>query len=161
MTLFGCGPKLALMCFPYILLSLIVMHMYPEFFNLQFLDNIYARVAGYSILAIGIVFWSYSAVCFLKYFKPGRLITKGPFGLCRNPIYASIIVLIIPSLALIFHSGLIFSIALVLYIGFKLTIHGEVIVLRRIFGEKYENYEKSVNEIIPFPLYLFRRTDKN
>ena len=156
MTLFGCGPKLALLCLPYIILSLVVMYLYPEFFDLKFLDNIYAKVLGYAWLAIGIVIWIYSAVFFLKYFKPGQLITNGPFCLCRNPIYSSIIVFIIPSLALISHSGLIFSISLVLYIGFKISIHGETNVLRRIFGEEYDKYEKSVNEIIPFPRYLFR-----
>ena len=156
MTLFGCGPMLALLCLPYIILSLVVMYIYPEFFDLKFLDNIYARVSGYVWLVIGIVFWIYSAVYFLKYFKPGQLITNGPFGLCRNPIYSSIIVFIIPSLALIFHSGLTFSISLVLYIGFKISIHGETNILRKIFGEEYDKYEKSVNEIIPFPRYLFR-----
>ena len=156
MTLFGCGPKLALLCLPYIILSLVVMYIYPEFFDLKFLDNIYARVSGYVWLVIGIVFWIYSAVYFLKYFKPGQLITNGPFDLCRNPIYSSIIVFIIPSLALIFHSGLTFSISLVLYIGFKISIHGETNILRKIFGEEYDKYEKSVNEIIPFPRYLFR-----
>ena len=155
MTLFGCGPKLAILCLPYIILSLIVMYMYPEFFDLRFLNSIYAKVTGLIWLGFGITFWIYSAVFFLKYFKPGELITKGPFGLCRNPIYSSIIVFIIPSLALIFHSGLTFSISLVLYIGFKISIHGETNVLRRIFGEEYEIYEKSVNEIFPFPRYLF------
>jgi len=159
MTLFGCGPKLALLCLPYIILSLVVMYMYPEFFDLKFLDNIYSRLSGYVWLAIGIVFWVYSAVYFLKYFKPGQLITRGPFALCRNPIYSSIIVFIIPSLALIFHSGLTLSITLVLYIGFKISIHGETNILRRIFGEEYDKYEKSVNEIIPFPRYLFRRIE--
>lgn len=156
MTLFGCGPKLALLCLPYIILSLIVMYKYPEFFDLKFLENAYARVLGYIWLGIGILFWIYSAFYFLKYFKPGQLITNGPFGLCRNPIYSSIIVFIIPSLALIFHSGLTFSISLVLYIGFKISIHGETNVLRRIFADEYDKYEKSVNEIIPFPGYLFR-----
>ena len=61
-----------------------------------------------------------------------------------------------PKLALFFHPGLIFSISLVLYIGFKISIHGETNVLRRIFGEEYEKYEKSVDKIIPFPGYLFR-----
>jgi len=155
MTLFGCGPKLAILCLPYIILALTVMFMYPEFFDLKFLDIIYVKVAGFIWLGIGILFWIYSAVYFLKYFKPGELITKGPFSLCRNPIYSSIIVFIIPSLALIFHSGLTFSISLVLYIGFKISIHGETNVLRRNFGEEYEIYEKSVNEIFPFPRYLF------
>jgi len=156
MTLFGCGPKLALLCLPYIILSLVVMFMYPDFFDLKFLDNIYARVSGYVWLAIGIVFWVSSAVYFLKYFKPGHLITNGPFGLCRNPIYSSIIVFIIPSLALIFHSGLTFSISVVLYIGFKISVHGETNVLKKIFGVEYDKYEKSVNEIFPFPRLNFK-----
>lgn len=156
MTLFGCGPKLALLCLPYIILSLIVIYKYPEFFDLKFLDNIYVRILGYIWSGIGIIFWIYAAVFFLKYFKPGQLLTKGPFSLCRNPIYSSIIVFIIPSLALIFHPGLTFSISLVLFIGFKISIHGETNVLKRIFGEEYEKYKKSVNEIIPFPRYFFR-----
>ena len=156
MTLFGCGPRLALLCLPYVILSLIVMYKYPDFFDLRFLDFAFAKVAGFSWLGLGIIFWIYSAIYFLKYFKPGKLITKGPFALCRNPIYSSIIVFIIPALALIFHSGLLFTISLILYIGFKISIHGEVNILRKIFGEKYEEYEKSANEIIPFPRYLLK-----
>ena len=156
MTLFGCGPKLALICLPYVILSLIVMYKYPEFFDLRFLDLPYVKVLGFAWLGLGFSFWTYSAIFFLKYFKPGKLITQGPFALCRNPIYSSIIIFIIPSLALIFHSGLLFSIALVLYIGFKISIHGESRVLSRTFREEYETYVKSVNEIIPFPRYLFR-----
>jgi protein-S-isoprenylcysteine O-methyltransferase Ste14 len=156
MTLFGCGPRLALLCLPYIILSTIIMIKYPEFFDMIFLDFLLFKVLGIVWLALGLVFWVYSAVFFLKYFQPGKLITKGPFALCRNPIYSSIIIFIMPSLSIIFNSGLTLSIALVLYIGFKISIHGEVNVLRRIFGEEYEEYEKSVNEIIPFPRHLFR-----
>lgn len=127
----------------------------PDFLNLKFFDFPYIRVIGIVWLGLGMIFWISSAISFLKHFKAGKLITRGPFALCRNPIYSSIIVFIIPSLALIFHSGLILSISLVLYIGFKISIHGESHVLRRTFGEEYEKYEKSVNEIIPFPRYLF------
>jgi protein-S-isoprenylcysteine O-methyltransferase Ste14 len=157
MTLFGCGPKLALLCLPYVILSLIVKYRYPEFFDLKFLDFPFVQVIGVVWLVLGIVFWIYSAIFFLKYFKVGKLITQGPFALCRNPIYSSIIVFIIPSLALILHSGLIFSISLVLYLGFKISIHGETNVLRKNFGEEYEKYEKSVNNIVPFPWYLFKK----
>jgi len=156
MTLFGCGPKLALLCLPYIILSLIIMIKYPEFLHLQFLDLILFKIIGVLWLGLGLIFWGYSAVYFLKYFKPGTLLIKGPFALCRNPIYSSIIVFIIPALGIIFHSGLTLSIALVLYVGFKISIHGETSVLRKIFGEEYDKYEKSVNEIIPFPRYLLR-----
>lgn len=155
MTLGGIGPKLALLCLPYIILSVVVMFEYPEFFDLKFLDYPVFRVIGFIWLGLGLIYWAASAVYFLKYFKTGELITKGPYALCRNPIYSSLIVFVIPSLALIFHSGLIFTIAVVLYIGFKISIHGENIVLRRTFGGEYKIYEKSVNEIFPFPRHLF------
>lgn len=157
MTLWGCGPKLALICLPYVILSLIVMHRYPGFFDLKFLDLPYVKIIGFVWLGLGIIFWIYSAIFFLKYFNTGKLITRGPFALCRNPIYSSIIVFIIPSLGLIFHSGLLFSISLVLYIGFKISIHGESNLLRKTFGEEYEIYKKSVNEIFPFPRSSFQK----
>jgi len=156
MTYGGIGPKLALLCLPYVILSLIVMNRESEFFDLRFLNLPYVRVLGFVWLGLGIIFWVCSAIYFLKYFKTGRLITQGPFALTRNPIYSFIIVFIIPALALIFHSGLIFSISLVLYIGFKISIHGETKLLRENFGEDYEIYEKSVNQLIPFPRYLFK-----
>lgn len=151
MTLFGCGPKLALISLPYVILSLVVMFKYPDFFNLPVLDNQIVKVTGFIWLGLGFIYWVSAAVYFLKHFRPGTLITGGPFALCRNPIYSSIIVFIIPSLGLLFHSGLVLSIALVLYIGFKISIHGETIILRREFGAEYEAYERSVNEIFPFP----------
>ncbi len=159
MTYGGIGPRLALLCLPYIILSLIIMFKYPEFSDLKFLDSPFFKAVGFIWLGLGIIFWMWSAIYFLKYFKQGKLITKGPFGLCRNPIYSSMIIFIIPSMALIFHSGLILSISLVLYLGFRISIHGETNVLKRIFGEEYKSYEKSVNVIIPFPRYLFREKE--
>jgi protein-S-isoprenylcysteine O-methyltransferase Ste14 len=156
MTYGGIGPRLALLCLPYIILALIVMYRDPEFSDLKVLDRLYIKVLGFVWLGLGIIFWVYSAIYFLRYFRAGKLIKDGPFALCRNPIYSSLIVFIIPSLALIFHSGLLSSISLVLYSGFKISIHGESLLLRRAFGDEYEKYENSVNEIIPFPRYLLR-----
>ena len=154
MTLFGCGPKLALICLPYILLSIVIMFKYPEFLSFSTLHILPVTIFGVLWGLIGLVFWIYSAIYFIKNFKPGVLLTSGPFSLCRNPIYSAIIVFILPATGLILHSGLILTIPVVLYIGFKLTIHGETIILRRIFGDDYNKYEKSVNEIFPMPSFL-------
>ncbi|GEM_PF-2244248 len=50
MILFGYGPKLAILCLPYIILSLAVMFMYPDFFDLKFLDNILCQSTGVYLL---------------------------------------------------------------------------------------------------------------
>lgn len=156
MTLGGIGPKLALMNLPYVILSLAVMQRDPEFLNLKALDCPWVRLLGFIWLSIGFLFWISSAWVFLHDFKTGKLITRGPFALCRNPIYASMILFIIPALGIIFHSGLILSIALVLYIGFKIAIHGETILLKRTFGKEYEEYEESVSELFPIPWTLLK-----
>lgn len=161
MTLGGIGPKLALLSLPYVILSLAVMQRDPEFLNLEALDDSSIRTMGFIWLAAGLFFWISSAWVFLHDFKTGKLITRGPFAWCRNPIYASMILFVIPALGLIFHSGLILSIALVLYIGFRISIHGESIVLRRTFGTEYDEYEKSVNELFPFPSFLMKYKQPN
>lgn len=155
MTLFGCGPKLAMLCLPYILLSTVITLRYPEFLNFKSFAYLPITILGAVWLVTGLVFWIYSAIYFIKNFKPGILLTSGPFSLCRNPIYSAIIVFILPATGLLLHSGLILTIPVVLYIGFKLTIHGETIILRRTFGEAYDIYEKSVNEF--FPITFFQR----
>jgi protein-S-isoprenylcysteine O-methyltransferase Ste14 len=154
MTLFGCGPKMAMLSMPYILLSTAIMIIYPEFLSFKSFDTPAINILGAIWGITGLVFWVYSAIYFVNNFKPGVLLTSGPFGLCRNPIYSAIIVFILPATGLILHSGLMLTIPVVLYIGFKLTIHGETIILRRIFGEVYDRYEKSVNEIFPMPSKL-------
>ncbi len=151
LTLAGIGPRLALVCLPYIALALSVMLVHPGFLDLGFLDTPGARMFGAAWLAVGVVFWAASAVHFLANFGKGKLITGGPFALCRNPIYASVILFVIPSLGVYFHSGLVLSISVVLYIGFKVAIHGETVPLRKAFGRDYDRYAASVNEMVPFP----------
>jgi len=152
MTFFGIGPKLALISLPYIVLAMLVIQRDPQFLKLNFADAVWIAIAGYAWIGIGSLFYVATIKVFLTDFKKGLLVKRGTFGLCRNPIYASFIVFFIPGLGLVFQSGMILSIAVVLYLNFKLSIHGENKVLEREFGEAYEIYRKSVNEIIPIPV---------
>jgi protein-S-isoprenylcysteine O-methyltransferase Ste14 len=153
MTFGGIGPKLALITLPYIVLATLVIRTDPEFLKLNFPGNEWLVIAGYTLICIGLVFYVWTIVVFLTDFNKGLLVTRGTFNLCRNPIYASFIVFFIPGLALVFQSGMIFSIAVVLYLNFKISKHGETKVLERNFGEAYEVYRKSVNDIVPFPRF--------
>jgi protein-S-isoprenylcysteine O-methyltransferase Ste14 len=157
MTWAGIGPRLALLTLPYLLLSIVLMNREPEFLSMNFLNNIIAEILGYSLLVIGLIFYIMSAKTFFQNFKKGKLITHGPFRLCRNPIYATFIIFIVPALAFIFKSGMIWSIDIVLYLNFKILIQEEYLNLRKNFGEEYDQYEKTVNEIIPFPKYWIKR----
>lgn len=154
MTFGGIGPKLALITLPYIVLAITVMQRDPEFLKLDFVNDKWLAWTGYAWIGIGIVFYAATIAVFLTDFKKGLLVTRGTFSMCRNPIYESFIVFFIPGLALFFQSGIIMSMALVLYLNFKISIHGENIVLQREFGDAFAEYRKRVNEIIPFPSIL-------
>lgn len=153
MTLGGIGPRMVLLCLPYIALSVGILIAHPDFLDISWLQSTIVRYIGFGWLAAGIILWISSVITFVSAFQQKKLVTSGPFAICRNPVYASFIVFIIPALGVIFHSGLILSIALVMYLAFKICIHGEMIVLRRTFGEDYENYLGAVNELFPFPRF--------
>lgn len=158
MTFGGIGPKLALITMPYIVLAITVIRRDPQFLKFDFPGTGWLVFAGYALIAIGLAFYVATIVVFLTDFRQGKLVTRGTFRLCRNPIYAAFIVFFIPGMALVFQSGMVLSIAIVLYLNFKLSIHGEKIILRRNFGEAYQTYEREVNEIIPMP--VFRKKPK-
>lgn len=151
MTLGGVGPGMILLCIPYTILAIILMNKDPQFLTLNYPDSQIFKTIAFVLLAAGIIFWINAVVVFVRNFSKGILITKGPFAICRNPIYASYIFLIIPALAMIFNSGLILSIAGMLYLAFRLSIHGEEKKLERIFGEDYIVYRNTVNRVIPLP----------
>ena len=156
MTFGGIGPKLALITMPYIVLAIAVIQRDPEFLKFDFVNYKWIAWVGYAWIGIGIIFYIATIFVFLIDFRKGILVTRGTFSLCRNPIYASFIVFFIPGLALVFQSGMIFSIALVLYLNFKISIHGENKVLEHEFGEAYALYRTNVNGIIPFPRFWIR-----
>jgi protein-S-isoprenylcysteine O-methyltransferase Ste14 len=147
----GAGPKIALATLPYIILSIVVTTIDPGFLKVDFMSIKIFKITGFSWLAIGIVFYVASARTFLREFKKGKLITTGPFALCRNPIYGAFIVFVLPSLALIFRSGMIMTIDVVLYLNFKILIGEEYRQLKSMFKEEYDRYEQEVNELLPFP----------
>lgn len=87
MTLGGIGPKLALITLPYIILALCIAQRDPKFLKLNILANKLVEIIGYTWIFTGILFYIATIVVFLSDFKKGGLITRGTYGLCRNPIY--------------------------------------------------------------------------
>ncbi len=153
MSVAGIGPRLVLTILPIILLASLFMFKDPEFMTLCFLNKFYALIIGLFWLAIGLIFFLASVITFSKNFKKGKLIKHGPYGICKNPIYASFIVFFVPALAILLRSGVVFIIDLALYINFKILIREEYVNLLRIFGDEYKQYSRKVNEIIPIPKF--------
>jgi protein-S-isoprenylcysteine O-methyltransferase Ste14 len=90
--------------------------------------------------------WSFSA----RVVEGHQLITQGPYGVVRNPIYASLALLLI-SLGMTFATPSRVGVALVLYVtGALMRIRAEEELMHTTFGDQWEEYRRRVPALIPF-----------
>lgn len=140
-------PGTAIMLIPYVLLSLRQEGSFEPSFNYWGLPLIVLGAAG--------LFW-----CVWQFYSEGRgtlaaidapkyLVVRGLYRYVRNPMYVCIVTILLGeaigfrSWAILLEAG-IFIIAVQLFI----TLYEEP-VLRRQFGESYENYARKVGRWIP------------
>ncbi len=82
--------------------------------------------------------------------KHHRLITSGPYALVRNPVYASLLGMLIAS-GLIVSSPLFTAIGIVIcVIGTEIRVREEEKLLSEKFGREFEAYRQRVPAYIPF-----------
>jgi protein-S-isoprenylcysteine O-methyltransferase Ste14 len=117
--------------------------------NLRYVIGVTVALAGQIVRALTIG---------LAYIKRGgkdknvfakRLVTKGIFAHCRNPLYLGNI-LIIAGLGIVAHSLLFYLIGIPLFIFFYMAIiRAEENYLANTFGQEYIEYCRNVNRFIP------------
>ncbi len=61
----------------------------------------------------------------VRAFREKRLVTTGPFGVCRNPIYAAWMVWIAPAVALLLRMPVLLAVPLIMYTVFRILIPKE------------------------------------
>ncbi|QPC92405.1 isoprenylcysteine carboxylmethyltransferase family protein [Mesorhizobium sp. INR15] len=79
---------------------------------------------------------------------PDHLVTSGPFGITRNPIYLALTLMLI---GVAFVSGIAWFLLMAFIAAFatqKVTIEGEEKILTAKFGKKYRDYAKRVRRWI-------------
>jgi protein-S-isoprenylcysteine O-methyltransferase Ste14 len=108
------------------------------------------RPLGYALLIFGAVLWAAGLVQLLAVFPRGRLATRGAYGVCRNPIYSSFIVFVLPALSLLTLTWVYFGVAAFLYVGVRIFIGKEERQLLQVFGDEYAGYLGRVSRILPF-----------
>ena len=103
---------------------------------------------GWMLVGIGIVvrLW---ATLYVSGHKNKQLITLGPYGLVRNPLYAGNFITV-TGLAILSESAIagviIFSGTLLIYYA---TIQYEEGMLSRIFGLDFQSYQRCVPRLLP------------
>jgi protein-S-isoprenylcysteine O-methyltransferase Ste14 len=152
LSFLGIGPKIARGALPFLAISICVTIIFPAIFTFGEAVRIPLMYIGIALLAIGLVFYASTVRQLLKGLKETRLMTTGAFCLCQNPLYASIILMIIPGLALLMNSWIILFTGIIGAILFKRNIASEYAELEKFFGEDYRKYRAQTPEFFPFPL---------
>lgn len=125
----------------------------PRFGNLPFENDILAWMGvGFCVLGLALFVWA--LVSFGMSFRvgldeksPGSLVTKGAFGLSRNPIYVAFF-LVILGINLVFPSWVfIIYLALATFV-FNRQIKLEEASLQKIYGLQFEAYCKKVRRYL-------------
>jgi protein-S-isoprenylcysteine O-methyltransferase Ste14 len=146
----GTGPRIAIVLLPWLALTIFLSVFYRPLFNLTSGKNNYITLAGYLFLITGLVFYLATVRFLLKGLKETRLMTGGPYAVCQNPLYSSLILFIVPAVSLLVNSWLILTSCPVGYILFKLSIKTEYAELEKFFGQEYHDYRQRTPEFFPF-----------
>jgi protein-S-isoprenylcysteine O-methyltransferase Ste14 len=149
MNIVGQGGKIIIFTLPFALAAVLINLYLPKIASLP--DGVeLIRPAGYVLLILGVLLWISAVFQLFNGFPRGKLITKGAYGFCRNPIYSSMILFILPAISLLTLTWVYLILAVFLYVGVVLFIGKEETQLMKVFGSEYSAYKSRVSRIVPF-----------
>jgi protein-S-isoprenylcysteine O-methyltransferase Ste14 len=149
LTIFGIGPKIGRIALPWLAVAIVLSIVYPDVFAWWRPQSLVLLIPGIILMALGVALWFASGKQMVQAVKETKLLTKGPFGLCRNPLYSAIILFVVPGLSLVMNSWLILTTCPVAYLVFRQCIKEECIQLEKIFGDEYKKYCSETPEFFP------------
>jgi protein-S-isoprenylcysteine O-methyltransferase Ste14 len=146
----GVGPKMIKITLPVIALAIILGIYFPDFVTIPVLNSGIRIISGIFTITAGILVYIFAIARFMKAFSRGQLAINGVYAISRNPIYASWIVLILPSIALFANNWMFFIASLTMYLAFIATIKHEEESLAKVFGQEYLEYKRKVKALFLF-----------
>jgi protein-S-isoprenylcysteine O-methyltransferase Ste14 len=154
----GIGPKIGGIVLPWLAVAIFITIKFKSSFAYLSNGNRILFFSGLALVTIGSAMYFLTAPALLKGLKETRLITNGTYYLCRNPLYASIIIFIIPGISLMMNSWLILTTSIAGIILCKTFIQSEYAEMEYFFGDDFRNYRAETPEFLPFPVMKwFRR----
>jgi len=147
-TIMGIGPVWTLLsiCFAFLII-LLNTRVFPE---LVFpFPPIFRYLFGITTLSAGFIMMIVSIITFRKAFVAKKLITKGVYSICRNPLYGSLIFFTVPGMVVLCNYALGLFVPVFMYVLFQFQIPNEEKLLEKEFGAEYLKYKKSVHALFP------------
>jgi protein-S-isoprenylcysteine O-methyltransferase Ste14 len=156
MTVWGIGPQFTVWSVGYGAVCLLVSFLFPDVFLIDFVPAWVLVLLGALLVAVGVPFFFVSAAAVHRAYHAGRLLTGGIYALCRHPLYASWILLLVPGIVLIARTWLGLSVPVFMYVLLRILMREEEDYLESRFGEEYRAYRARVPAILPLPFFSRR-----
>jgi len=147
----GIGPKIGGIGIPYLALTIFLSVKYKPLFSISVNSPSFLLYCGLFLVFAGLALYIATLPLLLKGLKELKMITTGAFGLCRNPLYVSFILFLLPGIALALNSWLVLTAAVLSYILFKINIKSEYVEMENFFGDEYRKYSSITPEFFPLP----------
>jgi len=155
-SLWGIGPKLGIWTAGYTLVAGVATYLWWPLFRIP-LPYPSLVAAAAVLLAIGLPLYVAAGRALVRAHRQRRLLTTGPYSVCRHPLYGAWIVFNVPALALLSRSWLLLTVPVFMYVFARLNIRQEEAALEAEFGDEYRAYKQRVNAILPTLRVLARR----
>lgn len=157
LSFYGVGPRIARFLLPWLAVCLTLTLFFRDLFTISHAEASSLKITGTILLTGGFVLYFATLPLLLRGLKETRLVTSGAFSICRNPLYSSIILFILPGAALLLNSWLMLTVPLVGYIVFKMYIKHEYDEMEKFFGDEYRIYSEATPELFPMQVHKWFR----
>ena len=149
MTFWGASPIIFIITISYTIPIIIINHFLKPVFDINFIPRNILITLAIFLLCLGTPLYITTIKVLKTAYKKQGLITKGIFSICRNPLFAVVIFLLLPGTILFFNSWLLLTIPCCMYFMFKIFITREEYLMENKFGQEYINYKNTTSAIFP------------
>ena len=156
LTFLGVSPIIFLTTVLYAVPIIVINHFFRQFFEIKCIPNNILIGVATVLLCIGIPLYVATLKMLKAAYKNQELVTGGLFSICRNPLFAVVIFMLLPGIVLFFNSWLLLTIPVFMVVMFKIFIHGEESLMEREFREEYIQYKNRTPALFP-KFWKFRK----
>ncbi len=142
-ALVGSGDKIGRAVLPVIVIGVVANVLRPEFFSVGGPSET-LRLVSIGVVAVGVVFWLWSVVLILTRVPRHELITTGPYGLVKHPLYTAVGLLVVPAFGFLLNTWLGLAVGVVLYLASRRYAPAEEDSLASEFGAEWDAYTAHV-----------------
>ena len=155
LSFLGIGPKIARVTLPYLSIAIALTILFPSIFTFGKALQEPLLIAGIVFLAVALVLYIATLRLMVPGLRSNHLVVSGTYRFCRNPLYAALLLFLIPGIGLLMNSWIVLTASIIGYLLFRRFIHEEEEQLERLFGDDYRKYKGMTSLFVP---NLFKKT---